>query len=146
METLSKRYTKMQLITLYVDVIKQKCGLEQQVLKNALSLTFIAPRRNGLQRNEEARLYVAEIIYLARRPERVEGDKDISESQMICEVEREAAENSSRTRTYIELNRILDDCLSLDVRGVEERQTQIHARDEYDESMEPHFHHQHATL
>lgn len=52
-----ERHIKMQLITLYVDVIKQNCGLEQQVLKNALSLTFIAPRRNGLQRNEEARLY-----------------------------------------------------------------------------------------
>lgn len=56
-------------------------------------------------------ILVAEIIYLVRRPERVEGDKDISESQMICEDEREAAENSSRTRTYIELNRILDDCV-----------------------------------
>ncbi|KAF7403189.1 hypothetical protein HZH68_005983 [Vespula germanica] len=90
-------------------------------------------------------ILVAEIIYLAKRPERAEGDKGISESQMICEDEREA-QNSSRTRTYVELNRILDDYLSLDVRGVEERQTQTHARDEYNESMEPHFHHQHATL
>lgn len=56
-------------------------------------------------------ILVAEMIYLARRLKGVEGDKGISESQMICEDEREAAENSSRTSTYIELSRILDDCV-----------------------------------
>jgi len=44
-----EKHIKTQLITLYTNIMEQKCALEKQILQNALSLSSIAPDEMAFQ-------------------------------------------------------------------------------------------------